>query len=256
MERPPARSSVVPPPSISSSMAPFDRMSEGRRRRIEGSVVGRDDDIDVDFVAFVQFESADDDDSVGFPSDDDNDGAVGCLGADGDSSAGRTTTLMGACTWGELSNVAWSYAARGACGPGGVAVSMMTNLVGEATRRMIAWRRGDGAAADDILPRDAIQIAWALGTMGSDNGDVGDALVHLIDAIRGHWNDGRESCCPLAGWTCADLMATGDGQRATGDEVDDDGDGTMDDDGDGATGDGATGYDDDGRRRNGIRRRR
>jgi len=157
VERPPARSSVVPPPSISSSMAPFDRMSEGRRRRIEGSVVGRDDDIDVDFVAFVQFESADDDDSVGFPSDDDNNGAVGRLGADGDSSAGRTTTLMGACTWGELSNVAWSYAARGACGPGGAAVSMMTNLVGEATRRMIAWRRGDGAAANDILPRDAIQ---------------------------------------------------------------------------------------------------
>ncbi len=90
MERPSARSLVVPPPSISSLMAPFDRMSEGRRWRIKGSVVGRDDDIDVDFVAFVQFKSADDDDSVGFPSDDDNDGAVGCLGADGDSSAGRT----------------------------------------------------------------------------------------------------------------------------------------------------------------------
>ena len=118
MERPPARSSVVPPPS-SLSMAPFDRMSEGRRRRIEGSVVGQEDDIKVDFVAFVQFESADDDDLVGFPSDEDNDGAVRCLGADGDSSAGRTTTLMGGCTWGELSNVAWSYAAQGACGPGG-----------------------------------------------------------------------------------------------------------------------------------------
>ena len=104
VERPPARSSVVPPPSISSSMAPFDQMSEGRRRRIEGSVIGRDIDIDVDFIAFVQFESADDDDLVGFPSDDDIDGAVGCLGADGDSSTGRTTTLMGGCTWGELSN--------------------------------------------------------------------------------------------------------------------------------------------------------
>ena len=46
--------------------------------------------------------------------------------------------------------------------------------------------------------------------MGSDNGDVGDALVHLVDAIRGHWIDGRESRRPLAGWTCADLahMAT------------------------------------------------
>ena len=111
----------------------------------------KENDINVDFVAFVQFESADDDDLVGFPSDEDNDGAVRCLGADGDSSAGRTTTLMGGCTWGELLNVAWSYAARGACGPGGAAVSMMTNLVGEATRRMIAWRRGDGAAANDIL---------------------------------------------------------------------------------------------------------
>jgi hypothetical protein len=75
---------------------------------------------------------------------------------------------------------------------------------------MIAWRRGDGAAAADILPKDAIQIAWALGTMGSDNGDVDDALVHLDDAIRGHWIDGRESRRPLAGWMCADLaqMAT------------------------------------------------
>jgi hypothetical protein len=87
---------------------------------------------------------------------------------------------------------------------------MMTNLVGEATRRMITWRRGDGAAADSILPRDVIQIAWALGTMGSDNGDVGNALVHLVDAIRGHWINGRKSCRPLAGWTCMDLaqMAT------------------------------------------------
>jgi hypothetical protein len=63
-------------------MAWFDWMLEGRRRRIEGSVIGRDEDIDVDFVAFIQFESADDDDSVGFPSDNDNNGAVGCLGAD------------------------------------------------------------------------------------------------------------------------------------------------------------------------------
>ena len=87
---------------------------------------------------------------------------------------------------------------------------MMTDLVGEATRWMIAWRRGDGAAADSILPRDAIQIAWALGTMGSDNGDVGNALIHLVDAIRGHWIDGRKSRRPLAGWTCPDLaqMAT------------------------------------------------
>jgi hypothetical protein len=87
---------------------------------------------------------------------------------------------------------------------------MLTNLVGEATRRMIAWRHGDDAATNSILPRDAIQIAWALGTMGSDNGNVGNAVVHLVDAIHGHWINGRKSRRPLAGWTCVDLaqMAT------------------------------------------------
>jgi hypothetical protein len=46
--------------------------------------------------------------------------------------------------------------------------------------------------------------------MGSDNGNVGNALVHLVDAIRGHWINGRKSRRPLAGWTCVDLaqMAT------------------------------------------------
>jgi hypothetical protein len=100
---------------------------------------------------------------------------------------------------------------------------MMMSLANEATRRIlssIADRvRGDGDGGefrrddDDLLPRDAIQIAWALGTMGSDNGNVGDALIQLVEAIRDYWiNDGdgeRTERCrrrPLIGWTCADLV--------------------------------------------------
>jgi hypothetical protein len=80
--------------------------------------------------------------------------------------------------------------------------------------------------------------------MGSDNNDVGDALVHLIDAIHGHWARKSSSAGRM------DVRGPdGDGRWATGDEVDDDGDGTMgddnDDDGDNTTGDGVTGYDDD-----------
>ena len=41
-------------------------------------------------------------------------------------------TLMGGCSWGELSNVAWSYATRGSCGMPG-AGSMMVFLANEAT---------------------------------------------------------------------------------------------------------------------------
>jgi hypothetical protein len=57
------------------------------------------------------------------------------------------TTLMGGCSWGELSNVAWSYATRGSCGTPG-AGSMMMFLANEATSRIlssVADRvRGDG----------------------------------------------------------------------------------------------------------------
>ncbi len=43
-----------------------------------------------------------------------------------------TTMLMGGCSWGELSNVAWSYATRGSCGTPG-AGSMMMFLANKAT---------------------------------------------------------------------------------------------------------------------------
>ncbi len=62
-----------------------------------------------------------------------------------------TTTLMGGCSWGKLSNVAWSYAKHGLCGTPG-AGSMMMFLANEATSRIllsVADRvRGDGEVGE------------------------------------------------------------------------------------------------------------
>ena len=176
-------------------MASFHRMSEGRRRRIEGSVIGRDDDIVVDFVAFVQFESADDDDLVGFPSDDDIDGAVGCLGADGDSSAGRTTTLMGGCTWGELSN------GHGARPPrqSGRAVGRVRGIPGEDPRGE-RRRRKAGAVAQQsrrrrrLLNRQNFHPPLGPGQVVSDT-EVWRGVTPRFPALP------RTRCCD--GWTPA-----------------------------------------------------
>ncbi len=44
---------------------------------------------------------------------------------------------MGGCSWGKLSNVAWSYATRGSCGMPG-AGSMMMFLANEATSQILS----------------------------------------------------------------------------------------------------------------------
>ena len=82
---------------------------------------------------------------------------------------------------------------------------MMSLLAGEATRR-IRRHRGDGGRAREILPRDAVQVAWALGTMDLDNVSMGDALARLVDAVNGHWIKGCEGQRPLAWWTHANLV--------------------------------------------------
>ncbi len=53
------------------------------------------------------------------------------------SSPSLTTTLMGGCSWGELSNIAWSYATRGSCGTPGVGLMMMF-LANEATSQILS----------------------------------------------------------------------------------------------------------------------
>jgi hypothetical protein len=53
------------------------------------------------------------------------------------SSPSLTTTLMGGCSWGKLSNVAWSYAMRSLCGTPGAGLMMMF-LANEATSRILS----------------------------------------------------------------------------------------------------------------------
>jgi len=133
---------------------------------------------------------------------------------------GEDATMLKKCTWNELSNIAWSYATRGAyCTEESEA--MMFFFAKEATRRiqyckssqsltsLVADGKQTNSNVQDIckiLPRDVIQIAWALGTMESDNISVGGALVHLVDAINEYWIVGSKYDRPLAKWTSADLV--------------------------------------------------
>jgi len=118
----------------------------------------------------------------------------------------KENTLLKNCTWNELSNIAWSFATRGAYASK-ESEAVMTFIAKEATRR-IRLTQSDGLSNKrEILPRDCVQIAWALGMMESDNVSVGDAFVHLVDAINDYWikRSDRPSQ-PLKGWKCADLV--------------------------------------------------
>jgi hypothetical protein len=48
-----------------------------------------------------------------------------------------TTTLMGGCSWGELSNVAWSYATHSSCGTPGAGLMIMF-LANKATSQILS----------------------------------------------------------------------------------------------------------------------
>lgn len=118
----------------------------------------------------------------------------------------KENTLMKNCTWNELSNIAWSFATRGAYASK-ESEAVMTFIAKEATRR-IRLTQSDGPSNQrEILPRDCVQIAWALGMMESDNVSVGDAFIHLVDAINNYWikRSDRQSQ-PIKGWKNADLV--------------------------------------------------
>jgi hypothetical protein len=78
------------------------------------------------------------------------------------SSPSLTTTLMRGCSWGELSNIAWSYATRGSCGTPGAA-SMMMFLANEATSQILSSVadpvRGDGKLANFDAYREFVATA-------------------------------------------------------------------------------------------------
>ena len=137
----------------------------------------------------------------------------------GEGSAAIKTTeghvsLLKACTWSELANVAWSFATYGAYGKQSDA--MMTFLAREATQRLKFAARappvltgGSKNKYCKILPRDAVQIAWAVAIMESGNvSNNGNALVHLIDAVNEYWitNESLESYRQLRRYRKVDLV--------------------------------------------------
>lgn len=131
------------------------------------------------------------------------------------SNSNDNTSLLKNCTWSELSNVAWSFATRGAYDTK-QSDAMMSFLAREATRRIkyaitapAVLTGGKRNKYCRVLPRDVVQIAWALGTMESDNVSNGNALVHLVDVINEYWmNNGgsTESYRQLRSWKSADLV--------------------------------------------------
>lgn len=118
----------------------------------------------------------------------------------------KDNTLLKNCTWNELSNIAWSFATRGAY-VSKESEAVMTFIAKEATRRIRLTQSDGNSNKREILPRDCVQVAWALGMMDSDNVSVGDALVYLVDAINDYWIIGSDCPTrPLKEWKCADLV--------------------------------------------------
>ena len=123
-------------------------------------------------------------------------------------------SLLKACTWSELANVAWSFATYGAYGKQSDA--MMTFLARQATQRIKfashappVLTGGSKNKYCKVLPRDAVQIAWSVATMDSGNvSNNGNALVHLIDAINEYWitNESSESYRQLGRFRNVDLV--------------------------------------------------
>jgi len=207
----------------------MERLSNNEK---EGKSLESDGDDDLDFVTFVEWDDNGASSQSRIESDDNvaafekphesitsrlfDAAAIAFCQGEGaavkeSAKGGERITLLKECTWNELSNIAWSFATRGAYGTK-ESEAMMTFFAKEATRRIRSCRQSNNSNAREvcnILPRDVIQIAWALGTMESDNISVGDALVHLVDAINEYWIDGskeEEKDRPLAKWMSADLV--------------------------------------------------
>ena len=130
------------------------------------------------------------------------------------SSYDDNASMLKNCTWNELSNVAWSFATRGAYGTK-QSDAMLTFLAREATQRLRFASRAPAFLTGgrpnrycQILPRDVTTIAWALGTKESDKISNENVLVYLVDAIDEYWisNDSNERYRQLRCLKNADLV--------------------------------------------------
>ena len=104
------------------------------------------------------------------------------------------------CTWSEMANVAWAFAAHGrACSDD--AERLLNKIGREATRRLTETTRN--GATNMALSRDIAQIIWSLGVLQADNFRLGDVLVDFVTAVANTARSGN--LIELKHWTCPDI---------------------------------------------------
>lgn len=110
-------------------------------------------------------------------------------------------TKLHQCQWKELSTIAWSFANRGYC-QSPSAQALMMNLSNVSISRILEKKDND---AEEILPRDVTEIAWALGTMQSDCYNLSDSLEQFVMAIDENLMD-KSLERPMKKWKSADCV--------------------------------------------------
>ncbi|CAJ1948349.1 unnamed protein product [Cylindrotheca closterium] len=112
------------------------------------------------------------------------------------------------CSWSELANLGWSFAAHGSC-KSEQSQTLLQKLAQETSRRL----HFGGSLTEHLLTRDLAQLIWALGTTQADNYRLADDLVILVEDLSNEYlklNSPRASFSraarPLKTWSCPDLV--------------------------------------------------
>lgn len=126
---------------------------------------------------------------------------------------GPQSLILEDCTWSELANVGWAFAAHGRCR------STESEILLKALSQEAAYRLKHGTIANNsnyqhFLVRDVTQLLWSLGTLQCDNFRLADDLVLLIESLTTNLRLGEKTKSrfaqgrPLRRWSCADLVQT------------------------------------------------
>jgi RAP domain len=103
------------------------------------------------------------------------------------------------CTWNELANVAWAFAAHGrACSPD--TEVLLKAVAAEAARRL----NDNDDKAKQALSRDIAQIIWSIGVLQSDNFRLGDGLLDFVCAVSKRAYAEGENV--FLEWSCPDIV--------------------------------------------------
>jgi hypothetical protein len=104
------------------------------------------------------------------------------------------------CSWSELANVAWAFAAHGrACSDD---AEQLLNKIGREATRRLTERTSDGDTKV-VLSRDIAQIIWSLGVLQADNFRLGDVLVDFVNAVANTARSG--DLIDFKYWSCPDI---------------------------------------------------